>query len=194
MLKSLYEIISSKGDDLSIEYLDSVKEYNLFKPILLMESIGMSDKVKLILFVAHCYSKDSPFLKTNDTAWNTKSLVMDELEISDDIRSKINEYAIPELDQVIKDYISREDNEFIREWLVARTIYDRNLTASASAVDKDGNIDVKRQKEQYEAAQDFKSKIFQLRQQVEIKDYMFTEMKKDFAVNVKSLRVEDLIP
>ena len=202
MTKSLYDSLTEK--EIDFNYLAEIKEYKLFQPLIEIKAIEKDiDRdefvyekkmiIQMILFVAHCFSKESPFLKTSDTAYTTKTLVMDELEMSDNLRERILNYQIPELEEVIKNYISREDNENVREFLIAKNIYDRNLNAANSAIDKNGNIDIEMQAKYFNTAQIFKEKMFVLKQSVEAKNFMFETMKKDFIKNEKSVYVSDLL-
>lgn len=205
-MASLYQKLTQFGDGLTIRDIYDMKESTLFGEIINIKDIEASPpyitefkysverKIKMILFVACSYSKDSPYMKTSDTIYNIKKNVIDNLDIDEDLSQRILEFKIPELESVIKYYIQREDNHFIREYLTCMSIYDRNLYAAASAIGPDGSVDLKKQTDFFNAAEEFKEKAFRLRQQVESNDSVFYEMKKDFIESVRSVRCEDLIP
>jgi len=104
------------------------------------------------------------------------------------------EYKIPELEKVIQSYVMRENDSSLREILIAKDIYERNLFAAANANNDSGGIDIKMQKMYYDASQEFKSIIFGLKQQFEQKEFMHVEMVKEFSENVKAYKLEDLVP
>ncbi len=150
--------------------------------------------IKMILFVVNCYTKESPYMKLSDTAMYIKKKVLYDLNADIELTKRILEYKIPELEKVIQGYVRRENDEALREILIAKDIYERNLYASSSANNDSGDIDIKKQKEYYQAAQEFKSIVFRLKQQFAQKEFMHIEMVKEFTENVKASKLEDLVP
>lgn len=205
-MKSLYNKVAQFGDSLTFSDLYDMRETKLFHEIIEIKDIESSPpfieefiytverRIKMILFVVSAYSKDSPFMKTSDTVYNIKKNVIEYIGIDSELGSRILEYKIPELEVVIKSYIQREDDYFIREYLTCMSIYDRNLSAASSAIGSDGAVDLKKQSEFFRSAEEFKEKAFRLKQQVENNDSVFYSMKQDFIKSVRSVRCEDLIP
>lgn len=204
-IKTLYRLLTEK--EISIQYLREIKEYKLFQPLIEIKDIESDpfrsieefkysqDMVfKMILFVAHCFTKDSPYLKSSDTVYSTKTLILDDLELSQELRKRILTYKIPELEQVISNYIMRETNEYVREYFTAKNIYDRNLNEASCAFDKLGNIDIEKQTAYFEAAESFRNKMYKIKQNFEDKHPAFDNILKDFTKNVKSIHIVDLIP
>lgn len=205
-LKTLYQLITDTPD-INFNFFREIMEYDLFRPLIEIKDIeadpphrefyrySKENIIKLIKFVAHCYSKESPYMKLSDTVYTTKIKICNDLGIDSELMDRIVNYKIPELDIVIQKYITRELDEHVREFMIARDIYDRNLTSASSAVDpSDGSIDVKKQTMYFENAERFKEKLHQLRQAFQNKNQMFTLQVNDFSQNVKSLRAEDLLP
>lgn len=205
-ISSLYDHIT-KRKDLDFNYLKEIKEYEFFKPIIEIKEIeqdpfagiegyiySREQIVKMILFVVHCYTKESPYMKLSDTALFIKKKVLYDLNADIELTKRILEYKIPELEKVIQSYIMRENDESLREIIIAKEIYERNLHASINANSDSGDIDIKMQKAYYDAAQDFKSKIFKLKQQFATKEFMHVEMVKEFSENIKAYKLEDLVP
>lgn len=205
MIKSMYDLIADT-EITSLDYFFEIKVDILFEPIINIQNIEADpsrgieafkfeedDKIKMIKYVVCCFSKDSKYLKSSDTVFVTKSTVIEYLEIGYPLSKRIMAYQIPELESVVSRYIDREDNEHIREYMIAKNIYDRNLNASNSAIDNAGNIDVKSQKMYYEAAIEFKNKMFALKQEFTNKNYMYESVKEDFFTSIKSCFISDLI-
>lgn len=204
-IKTLYRLLTEK--EISIQFLREIKEYKLFQPLIEIKDIEADpfrsieefkysqDMIfKMILFVAHCFTKESPYLKSSDTVYSTKTLILDDLEVSQELRKRILTYQIPELEQVTSNYIRREANEYIREYFTAKNIYDRNLNEASVTFDKLGNIDLVKQKEFFEAAESFRNKMYKIKQNFEDKNPVFDNTLKDFTKNVKSIHIVDLIP
>jgi len=87
-ISSLYNLIT-KRKDLDFNYLKEIKEYDFFKPIIEIKEIeqdpflgiegyiySKEQIVKMILFVVHCYTKESPYMKLSDTALFIKKKVL----------------------------------------------------------------------------------------------------------------------
>lgn len=205
-ISSLYDLLSKKKD-LDFNYLKDIKEYDFFKPLIEIKEIEVDpfrdivgyiyskeQIIKMILFVVNCYTKESPYMKLSDTAMFIKKKVLYDLNADIELTKRILNYQIPELEKVIQNYVRRENDEALREILIAKDIYERNLYASSNATNEMGDIDIKKQKEYYQAAQEFKSIVFKLKQQFSSKEFMHVEMVKEFAENVKASKLEDLVP
>lgn len=205
-ISSLYDHIT-KRNDLDFNYLKEIKEYEFFKPIIEIKEIeqdpfagiegyiySREQIVKMILFVVHCYTKESPYMKLSDTALFIKKKVLYDLNTDIELTKRILDYKIPELEKVIQSYVMRENDESLREILIAKDIYERNLHAAANAINEVGDIDIKKQRDFYQGAQDFKSIVFKLKQQFATKEFMHVEMVKEFSENVKAYKLEDLVP
>lgn len=205
-ISSLYDLLSNKKD-LDFNYLKDIKEYEFFKPLIEIKEIEVDpfrdivgyiyskeQIITMILFVVNCYTKESPYMKLSDTALFIKKKVLYDLNADIELTKRILNYQIPELQKVIQEYIRRENDEALREIFIAKDIYERNLYAASNAVTESGDIDIKKQKEYYQAAQEFKSIIFKLKQQFSQKEFMHVEMVKEFSDNVKAYKLEDLVP
>jgi|688.fasta_scaffold00239_78 hypothetical protein len=205
-ISTLYDLIT-KAKNLDFNYLKEIKEYEFFKPLIEIKEIeadpfrdivgyiySKEQIIKMILFVVNCYTKESPYMKLSDTAMYIKKKVLYDLNADIELTKRILEYKIPELEKVIQGYVRRENDEALREILIAKDIYERNLYASSSANNDSGDIDIKKQKEYYQAAQEFKSIVFRLKQQFAQKEFMHIEMVKEFTENVKASKLEDLVP
>lgn len=205
-ISSLYDHIT-KRKDLDFNYLKEIKEYDFFKPIIEIKEIEQNASfgiegyiysreqiIKMILFVVHCYTKESPYMKLSDTALFIKKKVLYDLNADIELTKRILEYKIPELEKVIQSYVMRENDESLREILIAKDIYERNLHAAANAINEVGDIDIKKQRDFYQGAQEFKSIVFKLKQQFATKEFMHVEMVKEFSENVKAYKLEDLVP
>jgi hypothetical protein len=188
------------------EWLILNKEYKIFKPIIDIEDVPATsndlfgfrytpkDKSDMCKYVVYCYSKESKYLKSNDSEYSTKLLVLDDLGVRQELQEMILNYKIPELDLVIKDYIKLEDDYYIREFLTARQIYESLLFECNNIRNQDGDIDAERTAKIFEQAQKFKTKLHEIRQFAENKNPKFHQMKTEFIENVKSLKIEDIIP
>ncbi len=205
-ISSLYDLLSKKKD-LDFNYLKDIKEYEFFKPLIEIKEIEVDpfrdivgyiyskdQIITMILFVVNCYTKESPYMKLSDTALFIKKKVLYDLNADIELTKRILNYQIPELQKVIQEYIRRENDEALREIFIAKDIYERNLYAASNALTESGDIDIKKQKEYYQAAQEFKSIIFKLKQQFSSKEFMHVEMVKEFTENVKAYKLEDLVP
>jgi hypothetical protein len=205
-ISSLYDLIT-KRKDLDFNYIREIKEYDFFKPIIEIKEIEQDpfqgiegyiytkeQIIKMILFVVHCYTKESPYMKLSDTALFIKKKVLYDLNADIELTKRILDYKIPELEKVVQSYVMRENDESLREILIAKDIYERNLHAAANAINETGDIDIKKQRDFYQGAQEFKSIIFKLKQQFAQKQFMHVEMVKEFSENVKAFKLEDLVP
>lgn len=205
-ISSLYDLIT-KRKDLDFNYIREIKEYDFFKPIIEIKEIEQDpfqgiegyiytkeQIIKMILFVVHCYTKESPYMKLSDTALFIKKKVLYDLNADIELTKRILDYKIPELEKVVQSYVMRENDESLREILIAKDIYERNLHAAANAINEIGDIDIKKQRDFYQGAQEFKSIIFKLKQQFAQKQFMHVEMVKEFSENVKAFKLEDLVP
>lgn len=205
-ISSLYDLIT-KRKDLDFNYIREIKEYDFFKPIIEIKEIEQDpfqgiegyiytkeQIIKMILFVVHCYTKESPYMKLSDTALFIKKKVLYDLNADIELTKRILDYKIPELEKVVQSYVMRENDESLREILIAKDIYERNLHAAANAINETGDIDIKKQRDFYQGAQEFKSIIFRLKQQFAQKQFMHVEMVKEFSENVKAFKLEDLVP
>ena len=205
-ISSLYDHIT-KRKDLDFNYLKEIKEYEFFKPIIEIKEIeqdpfagiegyiySREQIIKMILFVVHCYTKESPYMKLSDTALFIKKKVLYDLNADIELTKRILEYKIPELEKVIQSYIMRENDDSLREILIAKDIYERNLHAAANAINEVGDIDIKKQRDFYQGAQEFKSIIHGLKQKFETRNFMHVEMVKEFSENMKAYKLEDLVP
>ena len=133
-------------------------------------------------------------MKLSDTALFIKKKVLYDLNADIELTKRILDYKIPELEKVVQSYVMRENDESLREILIAKDIYERNLHAAANAINETGDIDIKKQRDFYQGAQEFKSIIFKLKQQFAQKQFMHVEMVKEFSENVKAFKLEDLVP
>lgn len=205
-MRTLFALLT-ETDRLSENYLKDHMEYELFRPLMEIRDIEAAPEIgreqyrytkeniiKIIQFIAFCYSKESPYMKVSDTIHFTKNKVCDDLYIDDDLRRRIIGYMIPELDECIKRYIQREVNEYVREFMIIRDIMDRNLNAASSAIDIEGNIDVKMQAIYFDNYEKFKDKLHKVKQVFNDKNSMLVQFTRDLVDNVKSCRMEDLIP
>ena len=203
-MKSLFALIT-EPTTLSLKYFKDIKEYDLFMPLLEIKEIEADPFnnieafeytreriLHMVQYVAYAFSKQSPYLKSSDSVYSRKLLVIDGIGVDDELKKRIMKYQIPELDQVVKDYIKREHDDDFREIMTAQIIYDRLLHEAANPQYKDSIFDAKSQSLLFENSEKIKSKIFELRQRFE--NTPAGEMVKDFVSNVKSLHATDLIP
>lgn len=199
MIKSLYELIAAQ-DNLTLSYLHEIKETTLFKPIIEIKNVdanpglnihhyeySYNDKIKLIKFVVYCFSKESPFLKSDITIHSIINNVCDYLEITGELKNRIIEYRITELDQVVINFIKRDCDEYLRELLIASIIYDKQLNLSLQSSEG------KEPKDYYDRAQDFKEKIYQLKSAMNRNSFTQKSMINHALDNIQSIRSADLI-
>ncbi len=206
MPNSMYELVCEK-EIKSLQYFYDNKLDKLFFEMLHIEDIEADneygikpfkftdeDKIKMIKYVVACFSKDSVYIRTNETAWATKTQVANYLDIDNPLKDMVINYKIKELEYITSKFIDLETDQHWRETMTAKNIYERNLHAANNAIDQAGNIDVKNQKMYYEAAMEFKGKIHDLNQEYQNKHHRFLDMKADFQKSIKSLMISDLIP
>ena len=203
---TLYNLIANHKN-LDFEFLREIKEYDFFKPLIEIEDIeaNVQDgydgfvftkeaRIQLILFVVQCYTKESPYMKINDTVNFIKNKVLTELGVSDELKDMILDYKIPALEIIIKEYIMRENDEYLQQVMIVRDLFQRSLKGSASAITAEGDIDIKKQAELYKNAKYFKNELFTLKQKFMDKEYMTSKMAQEFNENVESIKIQDLIP
>jgi len=203
-MRSLFSLIT-EPTTLSLKYFKDIKEYDLFKPLLEIREVeadpfnnieafeySREHILHMIQYVGYAFSKPSPYMKSSDSVYSRKLLVIDGIGADDELKKRIMKYQIPELDQVIMNYIKREHDEDFRELMTAQIIYDRLIHEANNPTYKDNIFDSKAQSLTFENAGKMKTKIFELRQRFD--DTPSGEMVKDFIANVKSLHATDLIP
>lgn len=201
MQDSLYNLITNR-ENLDFNYFNEIKEYSLFQPLIeireeesnvengvQLHRYTREEIIQMIKYVVYCFSKESPYLKPDITLNTVKVNVCKALSIDDELQSKILEYKIPALDEVINRFIRREDDENLRELLVCKSIYEKSLDMATLIISEDP----KKSSEFYKTAEQFKHKIYELKQASSKSHFVFNKMVKDFAENVQSLKVEDLI-
>ncbi len=203
-LKSIYEEIVETEFD-SLDYIAERKLMDIFSPIIDMKDIepdtykkerkySIKDKILLIKFVVATFSIESEYLKRNDTLLNTKNSVMENLGFPPELYTEVIGYKIPALVSVIQRYIERGEASHFREYITAKEIYERNLTASSNALDDEGRPDPKAQSMYWSTAEKFKNIIHELEQAFIQKNVKYIEIKEDFLKTINSCLISDLIP
>lgn len=203
-LKSIYEEIVETEFD-TLDYIAERKLIDIFSPIIDMKDIepdtyvkerkySIQDKILLIKFIVATFSLESEYLKRNDTLLNTKNAVMEDLGFPPELYTEVIDYKIPSLVSAIQRYMERGEASHFREYITAKEIYERNLTASSNAVDSEGKPDPKAQSNYWDTAEKFKNKIHELEQAFVQKNVKYIEIKEDFLKTINSCQISDLIP
>jgi len=207
-MKTIFSLIYEKEQTLCVDYLQEIKVYELFKPILeldmyeikeddiILQSITFDekDKIDLVKFIVYCFSFDSSFIKDKLDLFYVFEDVGKYLNAKKDVIDLIIGFKFSQFLSIVNIYLQRQDPDF-RVLKTAQILYEEFITTCTRPIYKSSKeVDYETKKYLFDQSLKLKDVMYELEQKAQGQNPEFTAMKTKFqSLNKKSLNTEDLI-